>query len=699
MKRFFGVCLGLIAATLLVAACQPAAIPFEPTEKPAIEREEIGKIVGEETLPPAATSVPEGEAVVGTPSMVIAPTQPVPTSTSVVEQRMVELEWPATVRYGDSDTVRLALIPSEEGYTVTTEFPEHQTDTEDIEVARPEGYELFAVARLDGVGFTITPAGERPSLLPVGKGITWRWTLRPKEVGQQHLSVTLFLRWIPIQGESVRTREAIIYSRSMKVRVISFFGLTRRQAMTGGLLGLIFGGGLSLYTLISLLQPDGRSIRERTRPGMKTPEPNLNLILEQPLGLVLSVQERGLYQTLFRRYDRVVIESEFPTGYSGARTFLTLPIRQDGRADAYTVVKIDQAEKVQREFENYENLVKHTLPPITARIQQAPVVTRKLGVGVLRLAALQYTFIAEPGRMPVSLRKSLLNRPDAKLLWKLFETFGPNWWMQRRPYTFRLAQEYDRLLPPHYIVEPAKGKGHPLDGESSPGELTYEVGDQVTLQKFECIERRLDRQSLSLKGKAAPGCASLRVYWQSLDDPNGANGRIAATRWTELNKMLTNFDLYGLADPIAKLAELLNEKVSGTLATIHGDLNLENVLVGPGEMVWLIDFATTRDGHTLYDFAHLKAEIITHVIAPQIKSEQEYMHLLSGEGGAAIQDLGVLLEAVDGIAQRCLFNPSQPKEYDLAVFMACVGALKYQNLDRHQKHLLYLTAGYTGQGL
>ena len=30
--------------------------------------------------------------------------------------------------------------------------------------------------------------------------------------------------------------------------------------------------------------------------------------------------------------------------------------------------------------------------------------------------------------------------------------------------------------------------------------------------------------------------------------------------------------------------------------------------------------------------------------------------------------------------------------------MACLGALKFTNLDAHQKHLLYLTAAYLGQG-
>ena len=54
--------------------------------------------------------------------------------------------------------------------------------------------------------------------------------------------------------------------------------------------------------------------------------------------------------------------------------------------------------------------------------------------------------------MPASLRESLLTNPNPALLEKLFDTFGPNWWMQRRPYTFRLAQEYDRMLPAHCVL-------------------------------------------------------------------------------------------------------------------------------------------------------------------------------------------------------------------------------------------------------
>ena len=118
------------------------------------------------------------------------------------------------------------------------------------------------------------------------------------------------------------------------------------------------------------------------------------------------------------------------------------------------------------------------------------------------------------------------------------------------------------------------------------------------------------------------------------------------------------------------------------------------MLVGPGDFVWLIDFAQTRDGHPLFDFAHLEAELIAQVLAPQISDPQAYLDLLHGHPEPAYANLAGLRSAIQEIAGRCLFNPSQPPEYNLALSMACLGALKFTNLDAHQKHLLYLTAAW-----
>jgi hypothetical protein len=51
------------------------------------------------------------------------------------------------------------------------------------------------------------------------------------------------------------------------------------------------------------------------------------------------------------------------------------------------------------------------------------------------------------------------------------------------------------------------------------------------------------------------------------------------------------------------------------------------------------------------------------------------------------------------MARRCLFNPDRLREYQVALTLACLGALKFNNLDARQKHRLYLTAAYLSQTL
>jgi hypothetical protein len=683
--------LTLILVVLGACATAPATVKAPEVEKPTQAP----------AFSPTAPTAPQPTA-----TFAVLPTSPVPTPTSVIEARLVELEWPPRLRFGDSDVVRLALIPSGEGYTLTTEFPEHQTITQTVTVQRPGGYDLYAVARLDGVRFNLSPIGDQERYLPPNEVVTWRWSLTPRAPGQQRLSLALLLRWKPSPGTAGMVSESEAFTKSLDISVTSFFGLTRGQAMTTGLAGLILGGGLCLFMLGTFIRP--------ARPALQTTNPNPDLVIEPRPGLELSPLERSLLRAIFRRYARLVLESEFLSGYSGARTFLAQPVRSDGRADAYTIVKIGESRTIQREFQNYETFVKDTLPPITARIQHPPVTVRSPRLSGNfpsggENAALQYTFIGAPGQTPTSLRQALLKEPDPALLRKLFETFGPNWWMQRRPYTFRLAQEYDVLLPAHLVVESAQGKGKTLDGSTPPFSLAVEIGDIVTLRNFTQSERRVDGHSLSLRGEAGPGQPPLRVRWLSLANPNGASGKVVATRQSLLRGFVANFDRCGLPDPLQRLPALLDESVSGSQSTIHGDLNVENVLVGPGGFVWLIDFAQTRDGHPLFDFAHLEAEIIAHVIAPQLPALDDYLTNFPATLNILALNPKIpdsllpapfsLLSTLHDIAKACLFNPSQPREYLLALTAACLGALKYANLKQASMHLLYLTAAYLAQGL
>ncbi len=637
-------------------------------------------------LPPAtATEYPTAYPTTAQlPSPTQAEVPSVPTVPELREERMLEVEWPPRMRLGDSDTLRLSLLPSQEGYVVSAEFEEHAVQNSAVTVARLAGYSLWASARVDAAGFLLSPVGDQLRDLPAGSPVTWRWTLTPRSAGRQRVSLVLLLRWIPLDAQPGPVREREVYSRSLTVDVSSFLGLTVQQAAVAGFAGLGLGGAFSIPLAAFLLRPKGRRLRSAA--------PNPALKIELPQGLTLTAAEQTLLRVLFRAYARITLEAEFRSGYSGARTFLVLPLRADGRSDAYTIAKLGDAKAVRREYENYETFVKDTLPPITARIQETPVTAPPPAHPPYRpSAALRYTFIGEPGKKPVSLRSALLENPDPALLERLFALFGPGWWMQRRPYVFRASQEYDRVLPAHFVLESAQGRAEAvLDGRAAPSEALGTAGQIVRLKYFRATELRPGGESLSLRGEPPPGQPALRVRWMSGEYMDGAVGRITATRKTLLNGLAAGLDRCGLPDPLAALDTHLAERIQGTQSILHGDLNLENILTGPGGTVWLIDFAQTREGHALADFAHLQVEIVAHIIAPSLGSLRDFIDIRQGKKSAlpALR----LLDTLEGIAGRCLFNPSHPREYQLALYLSALGALKYSNLDTLQRNFLYLYA-------
>jgi hypothetical protein len=645
----------------------PAYSQSMPTEVPS---EILPEIPPATQLLPSPTFIPESTSAVPPPA---------PPS-----DHLVQVEWPSAMRLGESDVVTLQLVATSQGYLLVADYPEHDVLTQTITIEPVSGYEVFASARLDAVGFEISPSGDKVQYFSSEEKISWRWSLIPRQPGRQRLTVNLSLRWVPVENAALPVREVTVYTQALDVRVISYLGLSQTQAMFTGFLTLLLGGGLSASALVLRPRASRRSQRDARQP------PNPDLKIELPAELRLSLAERSLLKVLFARYARLVIEHEFLSGYSGARTFLGVPVRLDGRSDAYTIAKIGDQPSILREYQNYEQFVKDTLPPVTARIQHPPVLASN---GAKRkLAALQYTFIGEAGHPPTSLRQTLLENPDPSLILLLMETFGPNWWMQHRPYTFRCGLEYDRVLPTHLVIEPYSGKGTDLDGRTHPTGLDFQPGDLVTLRNFASAELRQDQVSLSLLGHPASGHPPLRVRWLAAGRTDGMTGRVVATRRTLLRGFVDGCDLFGLPDPIESIDRLLSMIVHGSQSILHGDLNLENILLGPGKMLWLIDFAQTREGHTLFDFAHLGAEIIAHLAAARLQEPSQLLPILHGDPQAPDLELSSLFAALREAAGRLSINPHDEREFQLAFGCTCLGALKYVNLDKRGKQLLYLAS-------
>lgn len=675
-------------------SCAPAMVPTPAALQTAQVSEATKAPAPQETKAPAGTSP---ALTTATPSGLATPVGEA-TAFPTFEARLIELEWPAHLRLGNSDIVRVSLIPTESGYTVQAEFPEHPAQSQEVSVPRPPGYDLYAIGRLEGASFDLAPQGDISYRLDPAEKVTWRWSLTPRSPGSHRLALSLRLRWEPQPGSTSIPRESMIFSRALQVDVTSILGLTDPQAAIAGIFLVLLV--LSACAMILLTR--------RGRRPLEILRPNPAVGLEPLPGSPLPPETQNLLRALFSRYARVVVTAEFRSGYSGSRTWLVLPVHLDGRRDASTIVKVGPAPLIQAEFENYETFVKDTLPPVTARIQQPPVgLPARLdpqSTIINRPAALRYTFIGQTGQTPTSLRQVLLNDPDPAYLERLFETFGPNWWMQRRPATFRLAEEYDQRLPAHFVLEPCQpgDRATVLDGRQSPGGLALKAGEKVMIRHFAHRELRVDGQSYALEGSHTPGAAPLRVRWiaspaisgiqpiarrHPKPPSEGSPGRVVATRYDLLRQTVNGLDRFGLPDPIDCLPVWLDETISGSQSVIHGDLNLENILVGPGGLVWLIDFARTRLGHPLADFAHLEAEIIAQVLAIHQPSPEAF--LSSFQNGKF-----PLIAALEGIASRCLANPSQPREYSLGLAVTCLGMLKYSNLTPHACHCLYLTAAW-----
>jgi hypothetical protein len=656
----------LILGLGLITSCAPSAtpgpLPTQVEEEPSVTEEPV--VVTAEAIATPTSAEPESGA---------EQPEPRPTQAAALENWLGETEWPAEMRRGESDIVRLKIMPDEAGYTVTVDFPEHQAQLEPLTVRRPPGYLLTAVARLEGVNFAISPYVEQAYMLQENDPVEWVWTISPQQSGQQRLSLTATFRWTPAKpGGQFPARESVVYARGLDVQVHPPFPT-----------GWLFGIGLAGLALVGLGLVLYFTRHERqTDYAVQNIKPDPGLRLEPASGIQLSDEENKLLQALFHGHRRLMVEEEFLSGYSGARTLLVLPIQASGRQAARSIIKIGTRQSIQLEYANYQSFVKRTLPPVTSRIQQPPV-----GQKGSQLAALQYTFISATGSHPKSLRLALLEQPVPDLIYQLFETLGSNWWMQRHPYTFHLGVEYDRMLPSHLAIQPASGEATLLDGHTTPVEVDVALGSRVILKHFPAAERRADGKSWSLRGSPSAGFPPLRIRWQSPDLPSNPQGRVVATRAGFLQEMARNFDHYGMPDPLERLPDLLQQTIQGTRSIIHGDLNLENILIGPGGTIWLIDFAQTREGHTLYDFAHLYAEIVAHILSSQVPEPGEFLE------GLQRGDFP-LLGAVKDLAGRCLFDPAKPQEFTICRLVACLGALKFDNISTHARHLLYLAASF-----
>ena len=469
-------------------------------------------------------------------------------------------------------------------------------------------------------------------------------------------------------------------------------------------------------------------------------------VLRHAPGVRLTDAERALLHAAFPAAQTIFVEHEFRSGYSGA---LVLLVSIDS-GQAPLVVKLAPPHDLQREYEAYTHHVLQRAVQNTARLRGAP---RTDPTGQLGL--LVYTFAGGNTQHPSGSLQSFFHQRGGQetvaVLQRIFRTYGRHWWAVNHPQKFVLAEEYDRLLPvhleadilPHSPARPADRVIH--GGQSSVVDVrATQAGDRLQLHNFRITKQDRTAGSITVTAPPPPGEASaplrLRLFWESeLDHVPGAtlpttDVRVRATRrdllldaarqaapdleLTRAMLALPGVDGHQVPNPLTMLDGWLDRVVEARFSTIHGDLNVHNILVDPATgFAWLIDFADTREGPTLIDLQRLEVQVWTKLLPERVAEADEsgsddmladaltdtvvanLAHALHADpppartAHTAYQEAYTVLVGIRRLARQYLMDDLDWDEYYLGTLVALVGTLKYSELNARARRTALVTAG------
>lgn len=450
----------------------------------------------------------------------------------------------------------------------------------------------------------------------------------------------------------------------------------------------------------------------------------------------LSEQQLFILRRMFHGYNRVRIERKLTGGFTAALILVVTPIQGDSFEDAAVVVKIDQADSILDEAQRYEAGVKNSLPPLTARLEDKPTTAETSD-----LAGLKYTFIAGVNDSAADLRVVASDFGGEALgRWlreSLFPYFGKTWWQQRRPFRFQAWSEYDWALPPLLTLD--------FVGEDEPPADCHVIKDPVRRAKVSALEygqvvavenfhvHKVDKDNgvlyLTIGKGADVARRAYKIGVRGIDLGQHVHyrgeviERMVGRVWTTRQETLFNaasalepdFDSRALTipgplvnvrllNPLTAYNDLLDREISGTLCKIHGDLHLGNILVGPNQNPFLIDFAQARSGHTLFDWASLEISLLSEVVMPAAGEDWTAARAVAGAVAALNQrlPLPVMSPALDqallplaalrSVVAECLAEPERWSEYFTALVFCGLRALDWGTMPIAGRRIALLSA-------
>jgi len=160
---------------------------------------------------------------------------------AIPERRMLALEYPASMRAGDSDIVRLMLEVDDLGNLTPTAVVGGNVVTGEV-IEIPNLYETHRViveARFDIAGMEVSPPDLASQTLEQGQAVTFFWSIRPQDSGVYRGTVWLYLMFVDkVSGEESRKA---VSAQVVEIEAVNFLGLSGGFARSLGAIGSVVG--------------------------------------------------------------------------------------------------------------------------------------------------------------------------------------------------------------------------------------------------------------------------------------------------------------------------------------------------------------------------------------------------------------------------------------------------------------------------
>lgn len=430
---------------------------------------------------------------------------------------------------------------------------------------------------------------------------------------------------------------------------------------------------------------------------------------------------------MFVGYSQVIVKSKFQSGFSGSHVFLVRPVKSDG-AELPAVVKIDHIARIEKEWQAYKSCIQYKLPNV-AEVRGDPVYLQESEWGGLWYPLVGAgTFEIESLRQYI--QKAGIEDICYTLETRLFKSLGVLWRHTRtvQPY-LHLKSQYDSFLPMNLMIELGDLPSGAQPKQLNPENISHQKvksGDHAQLSGFQVVKIITLNDTQKKLSLDLPSDSQTAYRLQVYPVPNSTTykvgdiiqdsltGIIRHTRQELLQKQVTASlgaaagDLSAatlrlrnnssLPNPLHELQDILNHSFDAHVSYIHGDLNLENILVDVEiKTAFLIDFAQARKDHTLRDLFHLEMSIVTQLVSSTLRenglaweaicSFYEQLHcavLHPGEisAPAGLEKPFAILLLIRQTAKRYLFDPDDWREYFYGLALYLLGSLRYPNLNK-----------------